>query len=257
MSLPLDGPEPAGFNNCPCCAYKGTGPAKLCYACASARMTPPGANHCAICQQDLAGSGSICSNNLCSSPNRHFDCNYVVAMKRGLLERSILEMKNPNCPKRAHGWGFIFGRILVGFLRDYKNRHILEGADLIIPMPAYRPSGQEADHTDHTAWIVKKAMDQDDAETIPFRLSPPVIVKTGQTPKMRQSSNLVARGEIAQQVYDLLSVVDSVAVNGARILVFDDVFTSGSTLNMVARRLKESGAASVSGLTLSRQTWAR
>ena len=37
---------------------------------------------------------------------------------------------------------------------------------------------------------------------------------------------------------------------------FDDVFTSGNTLNAVAGALKGAGAHSVHGLSLARQQWA-
>jgi predicted amidophosphoribosyltransferase len=49
--------------------------------------------------------------------------------------------------------------------------------------------------------------------------------------------------------------VDPTAVVGQRIIVIDDVFTTGNTLNAVARRLREAGAAAVAGITLARQPW--
>jgi predicted amidophosphoribosyltransferase len=43
---------------------------------------------------------------------------------------------------------------------------------------------------------------------------------------------------------------------GKRILVYDDVFTDGHTLNEVVRALKaEGGAAAVCGVSLCRQGW--
>lgn len=38
-------------------------------------------------------------------------------------------------------------------------------------------------------------------------------------------------------------------------MVYDDVFTAGSSLNAVAMRLKASGAVKVYGLTLARAQW--
>jgi predicted amidophosphoribosyltransferase len=44
-------------------------------------------------------------------------------------------------------------------------------------------------------------------------------------------------------------------VDGARILVFDDVFTEGFTIRQVARALKEAGAVEVSEIVLARQAY--
>ena len=39
------------------------------------------------------------------------------------------------------------------------------------------------------------------------------------------------------------------------VMVYDDVFTAGSSLNAVVMRLKASGAVKVYGLTLARARW--
>ena len=48
---------------------------------------------------------------------------------------------------------------------------------------------------------------------------------------------------------------DPAAIRGARILLVDDVFTSGSQLQYVALRLRASGASEVRGLVLARVPW--
>jgi predicted amidophosphoribosyltransferase len=44
-------------------------------------------------------------------------------------------------------------------------------------------------------------------------------------------------------------------INGATILLIDDVLTSGSQLKHVARQLRSSGAAEVRKLVLARVPW--
>jgi predicted amidophosphoribosyltransferase len=53
----------------------------------------------------------------------------------------------------------------------------------------------------------------------------------------------------------VLVVPDPAIVRGKFIVVFDDVFTDGNTLNTVARRLREAGATTVAGLALARAPW--
>ncbi len=53
----------------------------------------------------------------------------------------------------------------------------------------------------------------------------------------------------------MLFVPNPAIVRGKFIMVFDDVFTGGNTLNAVTRRLREAGATTVAGLTLARAHW--
>ncbi|GAA1294112.1 phosphoribosyltransferase family protein [Saccharothrix xinjiangensis] len=60
---------------------------------------------------------------------------------------------------------------------------------------------------------------------------------------------------VSSDIYDVLQVLDSRTVIGATVVVIDDVSTTGDTFNAVARRLRETGAATVRGITLTRQPW--
>ena len=62
----------------------------------------------------------------------------------------------------------------------------------------------------------------------------------------------LSREERLQNVKGAFSVRDPSAVKGRRILLIDDVFTTGSTLTECTRILKNAGAARVYALTVSR-----
>ena len=61
------------------------------------------------------------------------------------------------------------------------------GADLIIPMPAVNASD------DHAGRVIQRAIEQDD-RSYPFRIDPPVIVKTVQTTTMVANTSAGAVG---------------------------------------------------------------
>jgi predicted amidophosphoribosyltransferase len=60
------------------------------------------------------------------------------------------------------------------------------------------------------------------------------------------------RDERLKNVKGAFAVTRPAAVKGRRILVVDDVFTTGTTLSECARVLKKRGALEVHGLTVSR-----
>jgi predicted amidophosphoribosyltransferase len=234
-------PPVAGFGNCGRCPYVATGPARLCQWCAAQTLEPAAPYYCRVCGQALESATSRCGNALCHASNRAFAFNRAIAMKTGALDTAIKLHKYQG----RVGWAIIFARVLLGYLDTHPD---VSGANLIIPMPAVNPSN------DHAARVIHSAIEQDE-RGYPFRINPPVIIKTAQTIKMATTTNAAERRQAANELYDVLIVPDPTIVRSKFIVVFDDVFTGGNTLNTVARRLREAGATAVAGLTLARAPW--
>lgn len=242
-------PEPAGFGNCPTCAYVAVGPPRICQECAAATLEPASPFYCSVCGQRLDTEQDRCGNRLCSDPNRYFEFNHAIAMKTGELDRAIKRHKYNG----KAGWGIIFARVLLGHLaRD----PAITATDLIIPMPSQPlpPGVTSRRGRDHSGWVIESAAEQDDVG-YNFRADPPVIIKTQATNRMATTTGYGERLTVAGEIYAALEVVDSTAIAGATIVVVDDVFTTGNTLNAVARRLREAGAHAVRGITMARQPW--
>jgi predicted amidophosphoribosyltransferase len=182
-----------------------------------------------------------CRNALCNAADRAFEFNRAIAMKTGELDAAIQLHKYHG----RVGWAIIFARVLLGYLDTH---HDVRSADLIIPMPAFDPA------TDHAFRVIRSAIEQDE-RGYPFRIDPPVVVKTAQTTRMVTTTNAPERRAAATELYDALVVPDPTVVRGTFILVFDDVFTGGHSLNAVARRLRGAGVTRVAGLTLARAPW--
>ncbi len=234
-------PPVAGFGHCGTCAYRATGPARLCQWCAAQTLQPATPHSCAVCGQALPSASAACGNALCRAPERAFAFNRAIAMKTGALNEAIKRHKYQG----RTGWAIIFARVLLGYLDTHPD---LSTADLIIPMPALDPA------TDHAARILRSAIDQDD-HGYPFHLDPPIIVKTAATTRMVATTTATERRHAAHQLYDALVVPSPAVVAGKLIVIVDDVFTSGNTLNTAARRLREAGATTIAGLTLARAPW--
>jgi predicted amidophosphoribosyltransferase len=236
-------PEPAGFGNCKVCAYRDVGPPATCYGCAKRTMTPVADHCCEICGQAVP-VGEVCRNQLCRPhAQRFFSGAWAIAMKTGPLEAAIYALKDGKV-----GWGIIFARVVLE-----EARRLADIMDIghIIPSPAFLAPGVSRRGNDHAGWVIEQAADQD-VHGLPWTLD--LIVKTGPTPKLK-TLNAVDRRAAAPSIYQALHVPDPSRVVGRRVVVYDDVFTDGTTLNMVARRLREAGASDVVGLTLARQPW--
>jgi predicted amidophosphoribosyltransferase len=243
-------PQPAGFGRCGQCAYRDVGSAGVCFACASRglALVAGAAGHCQTCDQRLPASGR-CSNLWCNRPQsvRFFDFIYAIAMRTGELENAINRYKYHG----ANGWAAIFGRVLVGFLDEVPG--VADGWDAIIASPTYLGPGARRSR-DHIRTILEQAA-LEAGDRWPIHTDPPLIVKTRETPKLVGMRLGERRQACETELRQALSVPDPAAVADRRLLVFDDVFTDGSTLREVARALLGAGAAQVGGIVLARQPW--
>jgi predicted amidophosphoribosyltransferase len=144
----LDRP-PAGFAACVECAYRDTGSAPICFACASEHTEPLATARCDVCGQALPADGT-CGNPVCHFDDRYFTRVWAISMRTGQMRDAISRYKYDG----RWGWAAIFGRILVGFLGENQAR--FGGYDLITPSPTY--TGPAATRTfDHTRRIVEAA----------------------------------------------------------------------------------------------------
>jgi predicted amidophosphoribosyltransferase len=184
------------------------------------------------------------------SSNRQFNWNFAIAMRSGVLERAINAYKYDG----RRGWAIIFGRILAGFLEQ--QAQTFRDFDLIVASPTY--VGGDGRDFDHTRLVLQHAAeDVAPGASWPFDLDDvPAIIKTGPTESFAKKTYAQRRDLAQTELRDALQVPDPRRTKGTRILVYDDVFTDGHTLNEVARALMFlGGAREVCGVTLCRQPY--
>jgi len=241
----LDRP-PLGFAECRNCAYRQTGTAPICFACAAENTEAPPAQSCEVCDLPRE-AGEPCGNPLCSWDHRYFERVRAISMRTGQMQRAISRYKYDG----KRGWRAIFGRILVGYLGEHSQH--FEGYDAILPSPTFVGPGAERDF-DHTRLIVEAA-EVEEPLAWPFEYD--MVVKEAKTERFASRGGgkpWSERKEIAEgPLRQALRVPDKSRVAGKRILVFDDVFTEGFTIREVAKVLIEADAAEVSEVVLARQ----
>ncbi len=242
----LSAGPPPGFPRCLDCPYVRTGPAVICVVCARRTFEVIGADACLICSQQLS-SGGNCPNELCHDPGRRISRIHAVAYRTGPLQRIINNYKYEG----ASGWSGVFGRLVLGWLEQHARDR---PPDLIVANPTFTgPGGRPFGHTEAVLW---RAAAEDGAARWPFDLMwPPAIVKAGPT-AASAGDTAPAKLAAARELRSALRIPDPDRIAGRRILVYDDVCTTGSQLDMIAGCLLDEGrAAEVEGLVLARAPW--
>lgn len=169
-------------------------------------------------------------------------------MRSGPLQEAIGDYKYEG----VKAWAQIFARVLVGFLDS--ERETFRRFHLIVASPSFIARDGTSRNWDHTKEVIRLAYEFSE-ERWPFDIkNPSAIIKIEKTTPMVQAKTWKERHNIAQtELRAALRIPKVSRIKGKKVLVYDDVFTDGQTLNEVARRLCLEGATEVCGVTLARQ----
>jgi competence protein ComFC len=151
----------------------------------------------------------------------------------GALRASVLELKRePHVPSR-----------LARLMFAAQQRTPINSANLIIPVPLH--SSRERERGFNQAALLARELSR--LSKLP--LDEHSVVRRVQTERHRAGMDSRARRE---SVADAFAVRHAEAIAAKRVLLIDDVFTTGATVSACAFVLKDAGAEEVFVLTVAR-----
>ena len=200
---------------------------------------------CPVCGQIVPPPGRSCPNRWCRRTDREFTVAFSAGVYEGALGRAIRRYKYGGERRLAA----TFGRMLASFLRAHPAW--FEEFDLITAVPCYTGPGARRDW-DPVGDILRSM----GAEGIEWPVEPDLVTKSVETPGMAGLGWTARQGLAQGPLRRSLRVTADQEIEGAQVLVLDDVLTEGSTLREVARLLRRHGASDVAGLVLARPEWA-
>ena len=222
----------------PHCAACGTDLKRgqyLCTACAgtATRIEPP---FCRICSQPFDGAITqefSCSN--CGERRFHFDCAVACHRSSGVVRDLLIRFKY----QREFYLRHPLGEWLAAGLAD--SRITAGKFDCLVPVPLH--PAKERDRQFNQAVAL--------AKTLARRTGVPVfdcLKRVRKTPTQTQFD----RARRMENLRNAFKMRKNREVQGKDLILIDDVFTTGSTVDECARVLKDSGARSVRVLAVAR-----
>lgn len=224
----------------------------LCVFC---KKTSSGQQLCERCYSEIRFiySSDICKS--CGIPFNYFnesslipvhkcgrcikdEVNFSICRSIAHFDGTIRELLHGFKYKKKLGLGKFFSKLITGhFPKD------LKGFDLIMPVPLHIRKLREREYN-QSAVFVNYLSGELNCEKNLFSL-----VKSRETDPQINFKNSAMR---KRNVLKSISVRNTKKVKKRSILLVDDVYTSGSTLNECAKVLLEAGAGKVQALTLLR-----
>ena len=208
------------------------------YLCADCQRRAPRivAPFCAKCSEPYQGAITQefrCAN--CEHRKLHFDCAVAAYRSRGLVRKLVHDFK--------YGTQRYLRYPLAAWLRETLHDERLRGRhfDLIVPVPLH-PARQRERGFNQAALLADLLAD---SMQVPARL---VLERTRYT----TTQTAYDRAERMENLAGAFRLRKNRDVRDLRVLLIDDVLTTGSTLSECARVLKVAGAISVHAATAAR-----
>lgn len=235
----------AEFPACHSCRLFVGGSPPACLACVRQQLAVPGPDACPVCAQRTRSDGR-CPNELCYRHDRRISVVHAIGYQDGALRRVINSYKY----RGVRSWSVILGRVLVGWLEE---QMATDPPGLIVANPGFSRGGARFGHAEE---VVAAAAAADPASRWRFDAgSPAAIIKT--RPTLRSADAQAWSKRVSgNELRSALSVPDPARTAGKRILVYDDICTTGTQLDAIAGCLLDQGnAARVEGVVLARALW--
>jgi ComF family protein len=221
--------------HCAICAVPVADHAYLCAACSekAPRIKPP---FCATCSDPFDGSITdtfSCAN--CAHRTLHFTSAVASYRSRGVVRKIIHDFKYGKQLHLRH----VIADWLVQTLDD--PRLVGRQVDLVVPVPLHPARKRERGF--NQAELLAEALSAH--AKLPMRNA---------LERIRYTTTQTAfdRSERMENLRDAFRLRKKADVRRLRVLLIDDVLTTGSTLSECARVLKASGAISVHAATAAR-----
>ena len=220
------------------CAGCGENVERSQYLCGECQGRAPRicAPFCAKCSEPFPGAITqtfSCAN--CEHRVLHFDCAVAAYRSRGVVRRLVHQFKY----SRQRYLRFPIADWLLETLRDPR----LQGRrfDIIVPVPLH--PARERERGFNQATLLAELMVEPTG--LPLR---PILERI----RFTTTQTAHDRAERMENLRDAFRLRKNGDVRDLRVLLIDDVLTTGSTLSECARVLKAAGALSVHAATAAR-----
>jgi competence protein ComFC len=198
----------------------------LCDSCARSMPILEGA--CPVC----SGPGTEGACPVCAGRHWYLDANITVAEYRGVMKNVLRELK--------------FGRV--------RKLHAVLGT---LASGAVAGRGVPADIITWVPMNARKKQDRgfNQSELIARFVSKQAGIPCRKLLSERRGAGVQRRMGVRDRFINILDRYEAAAgidLSGQSVLLVDDIFTTGATVNECARQLKNAGARSVISITLAR-----
>ncbi|HHZ02471.1 MAG TPA: ComF family protein [Tissierellia bacterium] len=196
------------------------------------KLEPP---LCAKCSKPIASTDHIFCRDCCTY-DRSFEVSKSPYSYKGLVKDSIYNFKYYNKPYFYK----LFGKCLI----DYMKENNYTDFDYIVSVPLH-PSKLRIRGYNQAELLGRYLSEK---LSIPYK---DVLKRTKKTPKQSQQSKSSRRKNL-KNAFSVKKLPRNENIKNSRVLLIDDVYTTGSTVDECSKTLLNFGVAKVYVITIAR-----
>lgn len=190
---------------------------------------------CGKCEKEINKITCVGENRY---DNKYFSTHMYLFKYEGIIRNKIISYKFNDKP-------YLYKTFCEIFVKNKKVCEFLKKYDIIISVPMYKKKKNQRGYN-QSELIAKETAKK--VENIEYRND--ILIKIRNTAK-QSSLNKEQRKENIKNAYLIKSSNKEYILN-KNILIFDDIYTTGSTANECAKMLKEAGAKNIGILTIAK-----
>ena len=176
---------------------------------------------------------SVCES--CKTKTYYFDSCYSVCVYEGTIRECIHKFK--------YNAKLALGALFTDLMTDFAEKHIdIQGFDCIIPVPLHRVKHRE--RTFNQAALLAASLSKK------FKL--PLLGNTLTRIRLDKPQIMLPKNRRLKDIKDAFKIRKSHLLKNKAVLLIDDVFTTGATVNECSRILKEAKVKKIEVLALAR-----
>lgn len=177
----------------------------------------------------------IKKKNNYTNKNMYFDEIYSIFRYEGTIRDLIIKYKFQNKP-------YLYKTFSKIILKDEKACSFLKKYDIIIPVPIYKKRKQQRGYN-QTELISKEI-----SKNLNIKIEKDVLTKNINT----KAQSRLSKKDRKHNIKNAFKVKNLQKIENKNILIFDDIYTTGSTTNECAKVLKEAAIKKVGVLTIAK-----
>lgn len=187
---------------------------------------------CARCKQKIEG---LSVANIINVYNKSFSKQAYMFKYQGVIREKIINYK---FNEQAY-LNETFANIII---KNEKVCRFIKNYDIIIPVPIHRKRYKERGYN-QTELIIRKV-----AKMLGISLEIDVLIKVVNNKKQSELN----KNEREQNIKNVYIVQNEQKIRNKAILIFDDIYTTGNTVNECGKMLKQAGASEIAVLTIAK-----
>lgn len=167
--------------------------------------------------------------------NRNFSKHLYIFKYEGIIRNKIIEYK-------FEDKGYLYKMFAKIILSDKKTCNFIKKYDVIIPVPISKKRKKKRGYnqSELVANELAQKLNQD--------IWTDIIIKKKDNKPQSELNKL----ERIKNVEDIYEINKTIEVKNKKVLLLDDIYTTGSTVNEIARKLKQNQTQEIGVITLAK-----